>query len=59
MIRAGYGRTFDVGTFGSIFGHSVTQNLPVLGVQSINPSNSWQSVFNLAVGPPLWIRLPF
>jgi hypothetical protein len=52
VIRAGYGRTFDVGTFGSIFGHSVTQNLPVLGVQSINPSNSWQSVFNLAVGPP-------
>ncbi len=52
VVRAGYGRTFDVGTFGSIFGHSVTQNLPVLGVQSINPSNSWQSVFNLAVGPP-------
>jgi len=53
VARVGYGRTFDVGTFGSIFGHSVTQNLPVLGVQSINPSNSWQSVFNLAVGPPL------
>jgi hypothetical protein len=53
VVRVGYGRTFDVGTFGSIFGHSVTQNLPVLGVQSINPSNSWQSVFNLAVGPPL------
>jgi TonB dependent receptor len=53
VFRVGYGRTFDVGTFGSIFGHSVTQNLPVLGVQSINPSNSWQSVFNLAVGPPL------
>jgi hypothetical protein len=52
VVRAGYGRTFDVGTFGSIFGHSVTQNLPVLGVQSLNPSNSWQSVFNLAVGPP-------
>jgi len=52
VVRAGYGRTFDVGTFGSIFGHSVTQNLPVLGVQSLNPSNSWQSVFNLATGPP-------
>jgi hypothetical protein len=53
VARVGYGRTFDVGTFGSIFGHSVTQNLPVLGVQAINPSNSWQSVFNLSVGPPL------
>src|ERR1700733_812807 len=53
VVRVGYGRTCDVGTFGSIFGHSVTQTLPVLGVQNINPSNSWQSVFNLAVGPPL------
>ena len=53
VIRVGYGRTFDVGTFGSIFGHSVTQNLPVLGTQNLNPSNSWQSVFNLAQGPPL------
>jgi len=26
VVRVGYGRTFDVGTFGSIFGHSVTQN---------------------------------
>jgi hypothetical protein len=52
VLRLGYGRTFDVGTFGSIFGHSVTQNLPVLGTQSLNPSNSWQSVFNLAQGPP-------
>ncbi len=53
VVRIGYGRTFDVGTFGSIFGHSVTQNLPVLGTQNINPSFSWQSVFNLAQGPPL------
>ena len=53
VVRIGYGRTFDVGTFGSIFGHSVTQNLPVLGTQNLVPSNSWQSVFNLAQGPPL------
>lgn len=52
VIRAGYGRTFDVGTFGSIFGHSVTQNLPVLGTQAMNPSDNWKSVFNLTVGPP-------
>ncbi len=31
VIRAGYGRSFDTGVFGSIFGHVVTQNLPVLG----------------------------
>ncbi|MFN7995725.1 MAG: TonB-dependent receptor [Bryobacteraceae bacterium] len=52
VMRIGYGRTFDVGTFGSIFGHSVTQNLPVLGTQNLVPSFSWQSVFNLAQGPP-------
>jgi outer membrane receptor protein involved in Fe transport len=53
VVRMGYGRSFDVGMFGSIFGHSVTQNLPVLGTQSLQPSNSWDTVFNLEVGPPL------
>jgi hypothetical protein len=40
VIRAGYGRSFDIGVFGSIFGHSSTQNLPVLANQVINPLNS-------------------
>jgi outer membrane receptor protein involved in Fe transport len=51
VIRAGYGRSYDIGVFGSTFGHSVTQNLPVLAVQELNPSNNFQSVFNLANGP--------
>ena len=38
--------------FGSTFGHSVTQNLPVLAVQDLNPPNNFDSVFNLAQGPP-------
>ena len=37
VLRMGYGRSFDVGVFGSTFGHSVTQNLPVLARQEINP----------------------
>jgi outer membrane receptor protein involved in Fe transport len=52
VVRVGYGRTFDVGTFGSIFGHSVTQNLPVLGIQQLTPANNFESVFNLSQGPP-------
>ncbi len=52
VVRVGYGRTFDVGTFGSIFGHSVTQNLPVLGIQQLTPANDFESVFNLSQGPP-------
>jgi hypothetical protein len=28
LVRMGYGRSFDIGTFGSIFGHTVTQTVP-------------------------------
>jgi hypothetical protein len=36
VVRAGYGRSFDLGVFGSTFGHVVTQNIPVLANQSLN-----------------------
>jgi outer membrane receptor protein involved in Fe transport len=52
VIRAGYGRSYDIGVFGSTFGHSVTQNLPVLSVQFLVPPSDFESVFNLAEGPP-------
>ena len=52
VIRAGYGRSYDVGVFGVSFGHNVTQNLPVLANQSLNPANPWLPVFTLAQGPP-------
>jgi hypothetical protein len=48
VIRAGYGRSFDIGVFGSVFGHVVTQNLPVLANQSINATGGTSSyAFNL------------
>jgi Carboxypeptidase regulatory-like domain/TonB dependent receptor len=56
VLRLGYGRTFDVGMFGSIFGHTATQNLPVLAIQTVNPpspGNLWDPAFQLSVGPPL------
>jgi TonB dependent receptor len=46
VIRAGYGRSFDAGYGGDIFGISATQNPPVAVDQNI------QSTFNLATGPP-------
>lgn len=52
VIRMGYGRSFDIGVFGSTFGHSVTQNLPVLAAQNLNPANNFDRVFTLASGPP-------
>src|SRR6266436_2463611 len=39
VVRIGYGRGFDIGVFGSNFGHVVTQNLPVLAQQSLQDSN--------------------
>jgi hypothetical protein len=51
VLRAGYGRGYDLGIFGSIFGHNVTQNLPVLGIQTLAPANNFDTVFTLAQGP--------
>jgi hypothetical protein len=51
VIRAGYGRSFDTGVFGSIFGHVVTQNLPVLANQQLSePGGSTACEFNLGPG---------
>lgn len=51
VVRAGYGRSYDIGVFGSTFGHTVTQNLPVLAVQELNRPTNFDRVFNLAQGP--------
>jgi len=56
VIRAGYGRSFDIGVFGSIFGHSATQNLPVLANQSLSAPGGdsitdTTPAFTLARGP--------
>ncbi len=40
VIRSGYGRSFDIGVFGSMFGHVVTQNLPVLANQSLSSTGA-------------------
>ncbi len=52
VIRAGYGWSYDLGVFGSNFGHNVTQNPPVLSQQNLTTS-PFGSVFSLANGPTL------
>ena len=54
VVRAGYGWSYNLGTFGSTFGHNVTQNPPVLDYQQVvNPaSQPFAAVFSLAQGPP-------
>jgi outer membrane receptor protein involved in Fe transport len=52
VIRSGYGRSFDIGVFGSMYGHVVTQNLPVLANQSINTSTATGYEFCLGPSDP-------
>ena len=60
VIRGGYGRSYDIGVFGSLFGHSVTQNLPVLAVQELNAPSTFDRVFTLDQGPtpPTFPQVP-
>jgi len=51
VFRAGYGWSYNLGTWGSIFGHNVTQNLPVLAIQQLNSTNDFSNVFTLSNGP--------
>jgi hypothetical protein len=55
VIRAGYGRSYDIGVFGSVFGHSVTQNLPVLAVQRLD-NGQYRNAFTLAQGAPAFTQ---
>ena len=69
VIRMGYGRSYDMGVFGSNFGHSVTQNLPVLVRQHVDATNADVSggngnfsasvgripAFTLTLGPPIYV----
>jgi Carboxypeptidase regulatory-like domain/TonB dependent receptor len=48
VIRAGYGRSFDAGYAGDLFGIAATQNPPVTANQDV------ESGFNLSQGPPLF-----
>jgi len=60
VVRSGYGRSFDIGVFGSVFGHTVTQNLPVLTNQQINSATTTSAAFTLDQGPagPATIAVP-
>ena len=55
VVRLGYGRSYDIGVFGSNFGHAVTQNIPVLVLQDLNAAGGFSQyfpVFGLSTGPP-------
>ena len=54
-VRMGYGRGYDIGVFGSVFGHNVTQNLPVLAFSRFSRARNFDAVFNLSQGRRRWI----
>jgi hypothetical protein len=51
VVRGGFGWGYDLGVFGSNFGHNVTQNPPVLSQQNLNAPDTFSQVFNLKDGP--------
>lgn len=55
VVRMGYGRSFDMGVFGSNFGHTVTQTLPVLAAQLAQGPNQEVPAFTLTQGPPIFV----
>jgi hypothetical protein len=55
VVRAGYGRSFAMGTFGTLFAVDSTSSLPVYAIQSLNATTVKGSVFDLATGPPDYI----
>jgi hypothetical protein len=52
VIRTGYGRSFNPGGLGSVFGQGADYNPPIVNAQSVNQSNIYISPFNLLNGPP-------
>ena len=54
VVRLGYGRSYDMGVFGSNFGHTVTQTLPVLAAQLAVAANQYTPAFSLSAGPPIF-----
>ncbi len=64
VIRAGYGRSFDSGYAGDIFGIAATQNPPVTADQTVSENGLTTVIhgqvvpvggFNLAQGPPPFV----
>jgi len=48
VVRMGYGRSYDIGVFGTTFGHIVTQNLPVLAAQEYSGGSAGAQDINTA-----------
>lgn len=55
VVRAGYGRSFAMGTFGTTFAVDSTSSLPVYAIQSLNAPSVKAAVFSLSAGPPDYV----
>jgi hypothetical protein len=53
VVRAAYGRSFDLGSLGAVFGNSVTQNPPVFEFQQFLPQFPGQVVYDFRQPAPI------
>ena len=51
VIRLGYGRSFDMGIFGALYGYVLTGNIPVLANQSIVAPSGPPTNYAFCLGP--------
>lgn len=61
VIRGGYGRAFDEGIFGLIFGSALTHNQPVMATQNLVQTDKHQSIALALGGAPdayVWPSIP-
>jgi hypothetical protein len=56
VFRLGYGRSFDEGVYGSIFGTALTHNIPVIADQTLQGASSYDAAFSLGVGPIPYVQ---
>ena len=54
-LRAGWGRSFDEGVYGDIFGTALTHNLPVIAEQSLNADYDYESLLSIDEGPTAYV----
>ncbi len=51
VVRAGYGRSFAMGTFGTDFAVDFTESLPIFATQNLIAPSVTQPAFELSAGP--------
>jgi hypothetical protein len=52
VVRAGFGRSFNPGGLGAVFGQGADYNPPITNPQNVGQTNPYKPDFDLLAGPP-------